>query len=348
MPQTDRTTAPRLPGKSPRSGESPGSHGLSSGSGQLTLTRRVFLGSVAAASGVYLVGCTPDRLLPPDGHHDHLSGGEHPGDEVLRFFTEHEGAVVDAIVARIVPGTPEDPGAREAGVLFYIDGKLSTHETFAEPTYVDGPFAVPAEQGASVADDEILVSEDQLYRYGFQSSMLPRELYRGGIAAVDELSRALFGAGFVAVTDAQQDELLTLLDDIREGSEPADADEAAALAGGSDTSDADDDAPEPARVAAAEDAFGEIDPGDFFDRVRTDTIEGMFADPSYGGNRDLIGWALIGYPGPRRAWSPDQMLAVGVAYRPQTLEMLPPMNPDLRDSPEREALEQPREGVADG
>jgi gluconate 2-dehydrogenase gamma chain len=25
--------------------------------------------------------------------------------------------------------------------------------------------------------------------------------------------------------------------------------------------------------------------------------EGMFADPIYGGNRDKLGWKMIGYPG---------------------------------------------------
>ena len=27
------------------------------------------------------------------------------------------------------------------------------------------------------------------------------------------------------------------------------------------------------------------------------TIEGFFSDPIYGGNRDMIGWKLIGFPG---------------------------------------------------
>jgi len=35
----------------------------------------------------------------------------------------------------------------------------------------------------------------------------------------------------------------------------------------------------------------------FFDRVRTHTMEGMFSDPIYGGNRDKAGWKLIGFPG---------------------------------------------------
>jgi gluconate 2-dehydrogenase gamma chain len=36
----------------------------------------------------------------------------------------------------------------------------------------------------------------------------------------------------------------------------------------------------------------------FFEMLRTHTIEGMFCDPLHGGNAGLIGWQLVGYPGP--------------------------------------------------
>src|SRR5262245_58571716 len=35
----------------------------------------------------------------------------------------------------------------------------------------------------------------------------------------------------------------------------------------------------------------------FFETVRTHTMEGMFADPVYGGNKDFGGWRLVGFPG---------------------------------------------------
>jgi len=35
----------------------------------------------------------------------------------------------------------------------------------------------------------------------------------------------------------------------------------------------------------------------FFNTLRTHTMEGMFADPLYGGNKDFAGWRLVGYPG---------------------------------------------------
>jgi gluconate 2-dehydrogenase gamma chain len=35
----------------------------------------------------------------------------------------------------------------------------------------------------------------------------------------------------------------------------------------------------------------------FFNTLRTHTMEGMFADPIYGGNKDFAGWRLVGFPG---------------------------------------------------
>jgi hypothetical protein len=43
----------------------------------------------------------------------------------------------------------------------------------------------------------------------------------------------------------------------------------------------------------------------FFNRVRRLTLEGMFGDPHYGGNKNFAGWDLIKYPGPRPATTAD-------------------------------------------
>ena len=44
----------------------------------------------------------------------------------------------------------------------------------------------------------------------------------------------------------------------------------------------------------------------FFELVLGHTLEGTFGDPHYGGNRDFIGWELIGYPGLRLAVTSEQ------------------------------------------
>jgi gluconate 2-dehydrogenase gamma chain len=51
----------------------------------------------------------------------------------------------------------------------------------------------------------------------------------------------------------------------------------------------------------------------FFSRARRLTLEGMFSDPYYGGNKNFAGWDLIRYPGPRPAVAAeDQALNVDV------------------------------------
>lgn len=37
----------------------------------------------------------------------------------------------------------------------------------------------------------------------------------------------------------------------------------------------------------------------FFDLILDHVMEGVFGDPQYGGNRGLIGWKLVGFPGQR-------------------------------------------------
>ena len=46
-------------------------------------------------------------------------------DAGLTFFFLEEADTVGALMARIIPGSPEDPGAREAGALAYLDRALS-------------------------------------------------------------------------------------------------------------------------------------------------------------------------------------------------------------------------------
>src|SRR4029453_10586013 len=42
-----------------------------------------------------------------------------------------------------------------------------------------------------------------------------------------------------------------------------------------------------------------VDGKAFFAQVIKDVQMGFFADPIYGGNRDMVAWKMIGYPGSR-------------------------------------------------
>lgn len=70
--------------------------------------------------------------------------------------------------------------------------------------------------------------------------------------------------------------------------------------------------------AAAQDrALGAIENTLFFSLLRTHVIEGMFCDPMHGGNADLIGWQLIGFPGPRMSFEEEVDQYYGRAFRPK-------------------------------
>jgi gluconate 2-dehydrogenase gamma chain len=151
---------------------------------------------------------------------------EPPSLGTLQFFNLHEAQMVEALTARILPGTPEDPGAREAGVVYYIDNLLAHPDGFVEPTYHRPPFAQTYqgdEPPANAAGDYqiIWVPEAEIERYGYQAIFTPRETFRMGLAAIDRYARAQFEHDFAALSEEQQDQVITaLVDGTATGFEP--------------------------------------------------------------------------------------------------------------------------------
>jgi gluconate 2-dehydrogenase gamma chain len=63
--------------------------------------------------------------------------------------------------------------------------------------------------------------------------------------------------------------------------------------------------------------LGSIESTHFFQLLRTHTIEGMFCDPMHGGNAGLIGWQLIGFPGPQMSYRNEIDKYHGQPWRPK-------------------------------
>lgn len=224
-----------------------------------------------------------------------------PDPNVLRFFTPHEAQTVEALTARILPGTPDDPGAREAGVVTYIDTMLATDEGFPEKTYRHPPYAMTYEGDtppANTGQQVIWIPKAEATRYGYQSILSPREVYRLGVAAVDRYSNARFQRDYVDLSEAQQDQII--------------ADMVSGSATGFDRN---------------------LTPEAFFHTLRRHTSEGMFSDPVYGGNRDLIGWKLVGYPGAQRSYTPAELRTENYQRPPQSIAMMHPFNPGQPANP---------------
>ncbi|MEA2595317.1 MAG: gluconate 2-dehydrogenase gamma chain [Thermomicrobiales bacterium] len=270
------------------------------------LTRRFFLKSSSAAvasTGAAAVGtvavrdgrsATAQEATPVAGHTHGAATGTGSDDRAIQFFNIHEAQTVDALVSRILPGSAEDPGAHEAGVVFYIDRSLSgTNFGYTRKTYTQGPFLIVSEepvpvQASSTRDiyEYVSVAAEQISRYGYQSVLSPQEVYRRGLEFVDAYAQSQFQKDFVDLTAEQQDQILT---------------------------DMDED-----KVTGFEGPSGRA----FFTQLRNDTIEGMFGDPMYGGNRDLVGWKLIGYPGAQRFYTPDDIKNLSFQRDPQSLAQL--------------------------
>ena len=57
----------------------------------------------------------------------------------------------------------------------------------------------------------------------------------------------------------------------------------------------------------------------FFELLRSHILEGVFGEPSYGGNRDMIGWKLVGFPGQQWGY-PDAYINKPVDIEPVAVD----------------------------
>ncbi len=123
---------------------------------------------------------------------------------------------------------------------------------------------------------------------GPQSSVTPAQHYRKALAALDKACRAKFAdRSFVDLSADQKDEVIRGLED---GSLKLDG----------------------------------TDSKEFFKLILKDTQNGFLADPIYGGNKDLVSWKMIGFPGAHydyREWierhnQPVTLPVVGINNHP--------------------------------
>lgn len=103
---------------------------------------------------------------------------------------------------------------------------------------------------------------------GYQLSFTPAEMFRRGLAALDAATRKQDGKPYAELDAQRQD---AWLHDMQAGKP--------------------DFSPLPSAV--------------FFQALLDATIEGFFSDPLYGGNIDMVGWKLVGFPGAYASFSND-------------------------------------------
>jgi gluconate 2-dehydrogenase gamma chain len=70
----------------------------------------------------------------------------------------------------------------------------------------------------------------------------------------------------------------------------------------------------------------------FFALLRQNTIEGMFCDPIHGGNAGMIGWQLVGFPGPRMSNYDEIEKYNGIPFRPKPANLTQVTHAKIRPS----------------
>jgi gluconate 2-dehydrogenase gamma chain len=195
----------------------------------------------------------------------------------LTLLSSAVAAVVSGEVSLAVAAQDNKLGTLKKAYTFFTD---------AESAFIEAAVArlIPADDlgpGALQADVSYFIDQQLAGDYGagarfyaqgpfgattglqgYQLPLAPRELYRAGIAAADQYCVEKYGKRFADLAGAKQDEMLKGLSE---------------MAGDKD--------------------LKEVPGATFFGHLLGDTKDGFFSDPAYGGNKDMIGWKLIGFPG---------------------------------------------------
>jgi gluconate 2-dehydrogenase gamma chain len=112
---------------------------------------------------------------------------------------------------------------------------------------------------------------------GYQLPLNPREFFRAGVASANEFTRKTWAKDFDRLNEEQR---VIALKTMEEGK-------------------------------AEFKGFGSAM---FFNALLQITMEGFFADPMYGGNRDMASWKMVGYPGLPATYRHDIRTYLGKVY----------------------------------
>ena len=95
---------------------------------------------------------------------------------------------------------------------------------------------------------------------GYQLPLTPREFFAAGIVAANAWTRQTYGKDFDLLPPAQRVQAITAMEDGKA-------------------------------------KFQSFNSRAFFNQLLAITMQGFFADPIYGGNRNKVAWKMIGFPG---------------------------------------------------
>ncbi|THF74251.1 gluconate 2-dehydrogenase subunit 3 family protein [Cohnella fermenti] len=247
-------------------------------------------------------------------------GADRPQDESRRRFLKYTGTAVGGLVVGGVVGgligsqaknAKEEPAPSPSGsapaasnerdynqaLMFFNQEQFQTAEAAAErifPTDDLGPGAkdlgaaffidhqMAGMYGTNARDYMTPPFQTAEAYQGYQLAFKRQELMALGLDALDEYSQDKHQSAFVKLSEDLQDEVLSAFE-------------------------------------ANEVELKGIPAATFFTMLRNLTIEGVYADPLYGGNKNMTGWKMKSYPGNQMSYY-DAIEKDGlVKYEPQSL-----------------------------
>lgn len=129
------------------------------------------------------------------------------------------------------------------------------------PEFIDRQMNTPYATG-SIWYMQGPFNPDAAPEMGYQLPLVPKQIYNLGIAEADAYSKKTTGKAFADLDGAQQDAVLQ-------------------------------------KFESGEAEFQQLPSKLFFSYLLQNTREGFFSDPIHGGNKDMVGWKLINFPGAR-------------------------------------------------
>ncbi len=175
-----------------------------------------------------------------------------------------ERPLVEAIAECMIPSDANGPGAKEAGVIYFIDQQLDGNYGKNGNMYMQGPFIRP--QTTSITVDGITypggtiqprLQAGTAYQYPFPL----REYWRRGLMYLQDYAQTAYGGKFETLTVDKQTQILKDL----YGNKPTN--------------------------------FGGPTAPEFFNELHDMVTAGFFTDPIHGGNKGMVSWLLTGFAG---------------------------------------------------
>lgn len=251
------------------------------------VARRTFLKqSGVALGGVVVGGVVGGTLFRPE-----------PKVET-KIETKVEEKVVEKVVEKEVEKVVPQPVYYHQALMFFSLEQFAITEAAAERIFPQDDLGPGAKElGAAFYIDHQLAgpwgnnSRDYMMgpfpkgepTQGMQTRLRRKEIFAIGLQGLQDFSIQKYKKGFPDLPAAEQDEVLKIFE----------AGEEVQLEGTTTTA--------------------------FFSMLRTGTMEGIYSDPMYGGNKDMQGWKMKRYPGNQPSYAADIEKEGFIVMEPKSL-----------------------------